>query len=161
MLTRPAIINVSSGAGTTGVRGGAHYSSAKAALQMFTRVTAAEWGPRGIRCNCVAVGLVASERAVAAWETAGLDAQDMAATKPTRRLGRPEEIALPILFLASARHRLSTARPSSTVPTMSGPGPRFHEQCSPSRRRLGRLCPVDRPDHRIQDDRCICTNPST
>src|SRR5262249_13039247 len=53
-----AIVNVSSGAGLTGVKGGAHYSSAKAALQMFTRVTAAEWGRHGVRCNCVAVGLV-------------------------------------------------------------------------------------------------------
>ena len=65
-----AIVNVSSGAGVTGVKGGAHYSAAKSGLQMFTRVTAAEWGPHGIRCNCVAVGLVGSERAVAAWEVA-------------------------------------------------------------------------------------------
>ena len=98
---RGVIVNVSSGAGTTGVRGGAHYSSAKAALQMFTKVTAAEWGRRGIRCNCVAVGLVASERAVAAWDAAGLRPQELAAAKPMGRVGRPEEIAHPILFLAA------------------------------------------------------------
>ena len=40
-----AIVNVSSGAGVNGVKGGAHYSAAKSGLQMFTRVTAAEWGP--------------------------------------------------------------------------------------------------------------------
>ena len=120
---RGAIVNVSSGAGTTGVRGGAHYSSAKAALQMFTRVTAAEWGPRGIRCNCVAVGLVASERAVAAWEAAGLDAQEMAASKPMRRLGRPEEIAHPILFLASDAASFVNGETLAVDggPTMSGP----------------------------------------
>src|SRR5579862_1447848 len=49
-----AIVNVSSDAGLTGVMGGAHYASAKAALQMFTAVTAAEWGPHGVRVNCVA-----------------------------------------------------------------------------------------------------------
>jgi len=49
-----AIVNISSNAGITGVKGGAHYSSAKAALQMFTTVTAAEWGRYGIRANCVA-----------------------------------------------------------------------------------------------------------
>jgi 3-oxoacyl-[acyl-carrier protein] reductase len=98
---RGVIVNVSSGAGITGVRGGAHYSSAKAALQMFTKVTAAEWGPRGIRCNCVAVGLVASARAEAAWELAGLDATEMAASNPMGRVGRPDEIAYPILFLVS------------------------------------------------------------
>jgi 3-oxoacyl-[acyl-carrier protein] reductase len=116
------IVNVSSGAGTTGVRGGAHYSSAKAALQMFTRVTAAEWGPRGIRCNCVAVGLVASERAVAAWEVAGLDPDELAATKPARRVGRPEEIAQPILFLAGDASSFVNGE-TLTVdggPTMSG-----------------------------------------
>jgi len=98
---RGAIVNVSSGAGLTGVKGGAHYSSAKAALQMFTRVTAAEWGPHGIRCNCVAVGLVASERAVAAWEVAGLSPAEMTADRPARRPGRPSEVAYPVLFLVS------------------------------------------------------------
>src|SRR4030095_6206984 len=68
-----AIVNVSSAAGVNGVKGGAHYASAKAALQMFTTVTAAEWGRYGIRANCVAVGLVSSERAVEAWKVAKLD----------------------------------------------------------------------------------------
>jgi NAD(P)-dependent dehydrogenase (short-subunit alcohol dehydrogenase family) len=98
---RGAIVNVSSGAGLTGVKGGAHYSSAKAALQMFTRVTAAEWGPHGIRCNCVAVGLVASERAEAAWEVAGLSPEAMTADRPAGRPGRPIEVAYPVLFLVS------------------------------------------------------------
>ena len=47
-----AIVNISSGAGINGVKGGAHYSAAKSALQMFTRVTAAEWGRHGVRANC-------------------------------------------------------------------------------------------------------------
>ena len=78
---------MSSGAGVTGVKGGAHYSAAKSGLQMFTRVTAAEWGPHGIRCNCVAVGLVGSERAVAAWEVANLDHERMATNVPLGRAG--------------------------------------------------------------------------
>jgi NAD(P)-dependent dehydrogenase (short-subunit alcohol dehydrogenase family) len=98
---RGTIVNVSSAGGTTGVIGGAHYASAKAALQMFTMVTAAEWGRRGIRCNCVSVGLVASERAVANWEVAGLDHEEMATHNTLRRVGQPDEIAYPILFLAS------------------------------------------------------------
>jgi 3-oxoacyl-[acyl-carrier protein] reductase len=98
---RGAIVNVSSAAGISGVKGGAHYASAKAGLQMFTSVTAAEWGPRGIRANCVAVGLVASERAVAAWEVAKLDATAIAASTPVGRAGQPIEVAYPILFLVS------------------------------------------------------------
>ena len=50
------IVNVSSDAGVNGVKGGAHYAASKAALQMFTTVTAGEWGRYGIRANCVAVG---------------------------------------------------------------------------------------------------------
>ncbi len=96
-----AIVNVSSGAGLTGVKGGAHYSAAKSGLQMFTRVTAAEWGQYGIRCNCVAVGVVASERAEAAWEVAQIDQQRIAALVPLGRSGTPTEVAWPILFLAS------------------------------------------------------------
>jgi 3-oxoacyl-[acyl-carrier protein] reductase len=94
-----AIVNVSSSSGLHGVRGGAHYASAKAALQMFTRVTAGEWGRHGIRANCVAVGMIASERAEAAWRVAKLD---MTATGILLgRAGTPDEVAQAILFFAS------------------------------------------------------------
>ncbi|HET6793555.1 MAG TPA: SDR family NAD(P)-dependent oxidoreductase [Acidimicrobiales bacterium] len=96
-----AIVNISSGAGVTGVKGGAHYSAAKAALQMFTRVTAAEWGRHGVRANCIAVGAVASERAAEAWRVAALDVGAMEANVALGRLGRPDEVAQVILFLAS------------------------------------------------------------
>ena len=68
---------------------------------MFTRVTAAEWGRFGIRCNCVAAGMIASPRAVAAWKAAGLSADDMAREIPLQRPGTPDEIANMIVFLAS------------------------------------------------------------
>jgi NAD(P)-dependent dehydrogenase (short-subunit alcohol dehydrogenase family) len=96
-----AIVNISSGAGITGVKGGAHYSAAKSALQMFTRVTAAEWGKHGIRVNCVAPGAIASPRALDAWETAGLDTEAMGANVPLGRAGLPDEIANMVVFLAS------------------------------------------------------------
>jgi NAD(P)-dependent dehydrogenase (short-subunit alcohol dehydrogenase family) len=96
-----AIVNVSSEAGVHGVRGGAHYAASKAALQMFTTVTAAEWGRHGVRANCVAVGAIASERAAEAWRTAGIDEATFAASVPLGRVGRPDEVARVILFLAS------------------------------------------------------------
>jgi NAD(P)-dependent dehydrogenase (short-subunit alcohol dehydrogenase family) len=58
---RGVIVNISSAAGVYGAINGAAYSAAKAALQMFTRVVAMEWGPRGVRANCIAVGMIASE----------------------------------------------------------------------------------------------------
>jgi citronellol/citronellal dehydrogenase len=96
-----AIVNVSSGAGLHGVKGGAHYSASKAALQMFTRVTAAEWGRHGVRVNCVAVGLVASARASEAWRVAGLDAAALGAGNALGRVGQPDEVAAAIAFLVS------------------------------------------------------------
>jgi 3-oxoacyl-[acyl-carrier protein] reductase len=105
-----AIVNVSSDAGVYGVRGGAHYSAAKAALQMFTEVTAAEWGPYGIRANCVAVGGIASERAKAAWEVAGIDPAAIGQGVMLRRVGRPEEVAAAILFLVSDAASYITAQ---------------------------------------------------
>ena len=51
-----AIVNISSLAGVNGTMGVGAYSAAKAGLQQFTRVASAEWGPQGIRVNCVAPG---------------------------------------------------------------------------------------------------------
>jgi NAD(P)-dependent dehydrogenase (short-subunit alcohol dehydrogenase family) len=104
------IVNISSGAGVNGVAGGAGYSAAKAGLQMFTRVTAAEWGQYGIRANCVAVGAVASERASAAWERAGLDPAVMGQGSALGRLGEPSDIAYPILFLSTAASSFITGQ---------------------------------------------------
>jgi citronellol/citronellal dehydrogenase len=96
-----AIVSISSGAGVNGVRGGAHYSAAKSALQMFTKVTAAEWGRFGIRANCVAAGAIASERVSAAWKVAGLNEEQMGKAIPLGRTGTPDEMANAIVFLAS------------------------------------------------------------
>ena len=95
------IVSISSGAGINGVKGGAHYSAAKSALQMFTRVTAAEWGKYGIRANCVAAGAIASERVLEAWKVAGLDMDQLSTGTPLRRTGTPDEMANMIVFFAS------------------------------------------------------------
>lgn len=95
------IVKISSDAGVHAVKGGAHYASSKAALHMFTAVTAAEWGRYGIRANCIAVGGIASERASAAWEVAGIDPDVIGAGTALRRIAVPAEVAAAILFFAS------------------------------------------------------------
>jgi NAD(P)-dependent dehydrogenase (short-subunit alcohol dehydrogenase family) len=96
-----AIVNVSSVAGVGGVKGMAAYSAAKSALQMLTRVAAAEWGPHGIRVNCVAPGLIATENAMKVYVANGMDVNQFCNAFPLRRPGTPEDVARAIVFLAS------------------------------------------------------------
>ncbi|MGE3329251.1 MAG: SDR family NAD(P)-dependent oxidoreductase [Acidimicrobiia bacterium] len=96
-----SIVNISSAAGVAGVRGGAVYSTAKAGLQMLTRVVAAEMGPKGIRCNAIAVGSVASEGALRSWAKFGADAESMGALNPLRRVGMPDDIAWGVFYFVS------------------------------------------------------------
>ena len=96
-----AIVNISSAAGVSGVQGGAVYSAAKAGLQMLTKVVAAELGPKGIRCNAIAVGAVASEGALRAWARFGEDAESMGRRAAVRRVGEPDDIAWGVFYLVS------------------------------------------------------------
>jgi NAD(P)-dependent dehydrogenase (short-subunit alcohol dehydrogenase family) len=114
-----AIVNISSGAGVSGVKGGAAYSAGKAGLQMLTRVTAAEWGPKGIRCNAIAVGGVASEGAIRSWARFGETPETMGSRVPIRRVGWPVDIANGVLFFVSPMSSWVTGQ---TLPIDGGPG---------------------------------------
>lgn len=96
-----AIVNISSLAGVHGTIGHGAYSAAKAGLQQFTRVASAEWGPQGIRVNCVAPGMIATKLAISNWEKRGFDAEAACQRFPLRRPGAPEEVAEAVAFLAS------------------------------------------------------------
>jgi len=84
------------------------YTTAKAALTGFSRNLAAELGPLGIRVNCVAPGLVYPTDAS---RTTKEDVKDaIAAQTPLRRIATPEDIAGPVLFLASDWSRFMTGQ---------------------------------------------------
>ena len=92
------IVNIASMWGQTGASCEVHYSTAKAALIGMTKALAKEVGPSGIRVNCVSPGAVETDM------MAGFSAEDKAAIAdetPLGRLGRPEEIAAAVAFLAS------------------------------------------------------------
>jgi 3-oxoacyl-[acyl-carrier protein] reductase len=93
-----AIVNVSSVAAWTVLGGSdAPYAAAKAGLLALTRAVAAEAGPEGVRCNAVAPGIVLTK-----WVEKHLGAVSRLAERtPLRRLGKPEDIAAAIAFLAS------------------------------------------------------------
>jgi NAD(P)-dependent dehydrogenase (short-subunit alcohol dehydrogenase family) len=99
--TKGAIVNISSLGGVHGTQGVAAYSAAKAGLQMFTRVSSAEWGPAGVRVNCVAPGMIATEKARAGWEARNYDAMAACQGFPLRRYGEMDEVAQAIVFFAS------------------------------------------------------------
>ena len=99
-----AIINISSGAGRsyslTGIQA---YASAKAGLIGFTRQSAVELGPFGIRVNSVAPGFVRSNPTTEQqWNAMGPEGQrQLVGSIALRRLGQPEEIARAVVFFAS------------------------------------------------------------
>jgi NAD(P)-dependent dehydrogenase (short-subunit alcohol dehydrogenase family) len=96
------VINVSSTAGLRGFPGAAAYGATKAALDSFTRAWAAELGGSGVRVNSVAPGTIRTDNAL---KTRGEKEFEEVGRRsnPLGRLGRPDEIAEVILFLASPR----------------------------------------------------------
>lgn len=94
-----ALVFVGSLAGVISSPSQAVYGSAKAALHHLVRCAGVELGPRGVRVNAVAPGLVATPRMVERF-TAGEFAQ-MEAAAPLRRIIQPADIARVIAFLAS------------------------------------------------------------
>ena len=78
----------------------AMYGVTKAADIALCRSLAAEWGPEGVRVNCIAPGLVVTDFARALYEDPERRAKREAET-PLRRLGQPEDIAGAALLLAS------------------------------------------------------------
>jgi len=84
------------------------YATAKSALVGFSRNLAAELGPLGIRVNCVAPGLVYPTDASRATKEDVKEA--IVAQTPLRRIARPEDVAGPVLFLASDWSRFVTGQ---------------------------------------------------
>jgi NAD(P)-dependent dehydrogenase (short-subunit alcohol dehydrogenase family) len=76
------------------------YSASKAALVMLVQQMAVEWGPDGIRCNCVSPGPTLTPMTATAYSNPKLK-QQREANIPLRRLGQPTDIANAIAFLMS------------------------------------------------------------
>ncbi|MEE2954519.1 MAG: SDR family oxidoreductase [Pseudomonadota bacterium] len=84
------------------------YATAKSALIGFTRNLAMELGPLGIRVNCVAPGLVYPTDASRG--TKEVVKEGILAQTPLRRIATPEDVAGPVLFLASDYSRFMTGQ---------------------------------------------------
>ena len=103
------IIIVSSIGGLRGSDVIGTYNVSKAADMQLARNLAVELGPRNIRVNCIAPGLVKTDFARALWDDPEFAEPRIAAT-PLRRLGEPEDIAGAAVYLASAAARWMTGQ---------------------------------------------------
>ncbi len=98
-----AIVNVSSylaqHAGASGTL--PLYCATKGAVSALTRALAVRHGPEGVRVNAVCPAFVPTDLNREVWQTEGKDAPRFAERYPLRRVGRPEDVASAILFLAA------------------------------------------------------------
>ena len=92
------IINISSVVGATGNMGQANYAAAKAGIFGFSKSLAREVGSRNITVNCIAPGFVETDMTRSLTEK---QQQILLQQVPLGRLGRPEEIASAVGFIAS------------------------------------------------------------
>jgi NAD(P)-dependent dehydrogenase (short-subunit alcohol dehydrogenase family) len=99
--TRGNIINVASIASFVGVGSTLGYSPSKGAVRLFTQALARDLAPDGIRVNAIAPGVIATPMTASTREDPGRLAGFMTRT-PLGRVGQPEELIGPIIFLASS-----------------------------------------------------------
>ena len=92
------IVNISSVVGATGNMGQANYAAAKAGIFGFSKSLAREVGSRNITVNCIAPGFIETDmtRSLTSQQQ-----QNLIQHVPLGRLGRPEEVASVVAFIAS------------------------------------------------------------
>lgn len=104
-----SVIIVSSIGGLKGSERLGAYAISKAADMQMARNLAVEWGPRGVRVNCIAPGLVRTDFARALWQDPAIYEKTVR-SYPLRRIGEPHEIAGAAVFLASAAGSFTTGQ---------------------------------------------------
>jgi NAD(P)-dependent dehydrogenase (short-subunit alcohol dehydrogenase family) len=97
-----AIVNFASQAGAAYVRGlSAEYHAAKAAVMQLTRVMAVELGPHGVRVNAIAPSLMLTPLTQQRWDTVPAMREYHLGKLPLQRVGQPDDVVGPAIFLAS------------------------------------------------------------
>ena len=102
-----SIVNVSSMWGEVGASMEVHYSAAKAGLIGLTKALAKELGPSGVRVNCVTPGMIDTDM------NKGYTKEDIEAVvdeTPLMRIGKPEDVAEAVFFLASDKASFITGQ---------------------------------------------------
>jgi NAD(P)-dependent dehydrogenase (short-subunit alcohol dehydrogenase family) len=95
-----SIVNISSIAGLTGGRTSS-YAASKGAVRLLTKSTAIQYASEGIRCNSVHPGVIETPMTIPIMLNTKEGRELNEARSPMGRIGRPEDIAYGVLFLAS------------------------------------------------------------
>lgn len=114
-----AIVNMASNSASVGLRRRVAYVASKGAIAAMTRALALDHVEDGIRVNCVAPGTVDSaffDGLYAAAEDPAALRRELVARQAIKRLGRPEEIATAVLYLACDESSFATG----TILTVDG-----------------------------------------
>ncbi len=90
------VVSITSIAAEIGNRGQVNYAAAKGALAAASRSLARELGSRGITVNCVSPGIIDTPMSAGAFDAAAVERM-----VPLQRMGRPEDVAAAVAFLAS------------------------------------------------------------
>jgi len=98
---RAAIVNMGSMAAMRGggLLGSAHYATSKGGIHSLTKALAKELGPKGIRANAIAPGIIETDMTIGKFGEA--QETSLKAGLPMRRFGSADEVAKAALFLAS------------------------------------------------------------
>jgi 3-oxoacyl-[acyl-carrier protein] reductase len=97
MQRRGSIVNLSSTAAEFAARGQVNYAASKGGINGLTRAMAKELAPRNVRVNAVAPGMIETDMSQVVRGIAGAQIKAMI---PLRRIGKPEEVAAVVAFLA-------------------------------------------------------------
>lgn len=104
-----SIVNVTSTYAHIGGRRGGAYSAAKGGLKSLTEHLAVEYGPRGIRSNCVAPGVTMTDMVAHRFDDETFKRTNVETT-PYPRIANPEDIAAVIAFLCSPASEMVNAQ---------------------------------------------------
>jgi 3-oxoacyl-[acyl-carrier protein] reductase len=111
-----SIINITSIIGIRGQAGQSNYAASKSGIIGFTKSIADEFGSRSIRCNAVSPGFIETDMTEVLPEEVK---KDILRQIPMQRMGKPEEVANAVLFLASDLSKYVSGQVLSVCGAMS------------------------------------------